>query len=187
QLLRRHQRLVHGALALAVHPQLLAQRRQALVEHGLLAQDPLQLVGHARAKVLHAERLVPAQPAPELLLPDIERGEMERGLAHRVVASLGPNRTVPKRITVAPSSTAVPGFGTASCPRFSPRSVGPAASAASTASSPTPLVTATIVTGCVRPPIACRRAISTRTWARRSGRAPKFITVEISPGRLLKQ
>ena len=80
---------------------------EALVEHGLLAQDPLQLVGHPGAKILDPERLVAAQAAPELLLPDVERGEMEGGLAHAVV-SLGPNRTVPKRITVAPSSTAVP-------------------------------------------------------------------------------
>src|SRR2546425_1019764 len=103
QLLRRDQRLVHGALALAVRPQLLAQRRHPLLQHGPLAQDALQLVGHAHPEVLDAERLVAPQRAPEFLLADVVRRQVERVFAH---VALGPNRAVPKRIIVAPSSTA---------------------------------------------------------------------------------
>src|SRR5207253_5280710 len=55
------------------------------------------------------------------------------------------------------------------------------------ASSPKPLVTATIVTDPVRPAVACRRAISARTWASRSGRAAKFITAKNSPEPGVKQ
>src|SRR5206468_1110262 len=78
-------------------------------------------------------------------------------------------------------------FSRAACTRFSPTSASPAPSAASTASKPNPLVTATIVTGSVRPAVACRRAISARTWASRPGRAPKFITAKTSPEPSLKQ
>jgi len=108
QLLRRDERLVHRALALPVHAQLLTERRQPLFEHRLLAQDPLELVGHAHAEVLDAERLVAAQAAAELLLPHVVGREVERVAAHVAARSRGPNRTVPKRITVAPSSTATP-------------------------------------------------------------------------------
>src|SRR5207247_4280273 len=129
QLLRRDQRLVHRALPLAVGAELLAQRRHPLLEHGLLAQDPLQLVRHADAEVLHADRLVAAQALAKLLFTHVERCEVKRGFAHvrssvfpfpcsasapasspaspAPPVALGPKRTVPKRITVAPSSTAI--------------------------------------------------------------------------------
>src|SRR5207249_11768030 len=109
------------ALPLAVGAQLLAQRRHAFFQHRLLAQDALQLVRHADAKVLDPHRLVAAQALAKLLLPHVERREMERAFAHSALPSrvarsasgapavaLGPNRTVPKRIAVAPSSTAIP-------------------------------------------------------------------------------
>src|SRR5207245_9599608 len=54
----------------------------ALLEHRLLPQDALQLVRHALAEILHAQRLVAAQAAAELLLPHVEWGEVERGLGH---------------------------------------------------------------------------------------------------------
>ena len=93
----------------------------------------------------------------------------------------------PIKCHVARPPAGVSIFARASWTRFSPRSVRPAASAASTASSSKPLVTATIVTGCVQPAAACRRAISPRTWASRSERAPKFITAKSSPLSGLKQ
>src|SRR3989454_4092472 len=101
-------RLVHGALPLPVHTQLLPQGRQPLFEHRLLAQDPLELVRDAHAEVVDAQRLVAPQAAAELLLPDVVRRQVERVAAHVAARSRGPNRTVPKRITVAPSSTARP-------------------------------------------------------------------------------
>src|SRR5207237_612892 len=79
------------------------------------------LVADADAKVLDPRRLVAAQALAKLLLPHVERREMERAFAHSALPSrvarsasgapavaLGPNRTVPKRIAVAPSSTAIP-------------------------------------------------------------------------------
>src|SRR2546425_214323 len=108
QLLRRDERLVHRALPLPVHAQLLPERRQPLFEHRFLAQDPLELIGDAHAEVLDAERLVAAQAAAELLLAHVVRREMEGVAAHVATAPLGPNSAVPKRITVAPSSTATP-------------------------------------------------------------------------------
>src|SRR5438552_3831862 len=108
ELLRRDERLVHRALSLPVHAQLLPERRQPLLEHRLLAQDALELIGDAHAEVLDAERLVAAQAATELLLAHIVRREMEGVAAHCAIAPGGPNSAVPKRITVAPSSTARP-------------------------------------------------------------------------------
>src|SRR2546425_675770 len=104
QLLGRDQRLVHGPLPVPERPQLLAQRRQPLLQLRLLSQDALQLVGHAHPEVLHADRLVAAQRAAKLLLADVERRQAERVFAH---GCLGPNRAVPNRIIVVPSSTAV--------------------------------------------------------------------------------
>src|SRR5438445_231257 len=92
----------------SVHTQLFPQGRQPLFEHRLLAQDPLELVRDAHAEVLDAQRLVAPQAAAELLFADVVRREMERVAAHVAARSRGPNRTVPKRITVAPSSTATP-------------------------------------------------------------------------------
>src|SRR5436309_214048 len=108
ELLRRDERLVHRALPLPVHTQLFPQGRQPLFEHRLLAQDPLELVRDAHAEVVDAQRLVAPQAAAELLLADVVRREVERVAAHVAARSRGPNRTVPKRITVAPSSTARP-------------------------------------------------------------------------------
>ena len=59
--------------------------------------------------------------------------------------------------------------------------------AAVTASGPNPLVTATMVTGWVQPPAACRRAISARMWASRSGSPAKFIAGYSTPERDPKQ
>jgi hypothetical protein len=112
QLLRCDERFVHGALPLAVRAQLLAQRGHALFEDRLFAQDALQFVGHTPAEVLDAHRLVATQAAAEFLLAHVERREVEDVRAHVASAScrvsLAPNSTVPKRITVAPSSTAIP-------------------------------------------------------------------------------
>src|SRR5437879_3548633 len=75
-----------------------------------------------------AQRLVAAEAAAELLRPHVEWGEVERWLGHvastpapgcgvsappaprapSTAVGLGPNNAVPKRITVAPSSSAVP-------------------------------------------------------------------------------
>src|SRR2546428_12678599 len=104
----RDERFVHRAFALPVHRQLLPERRQPLLEHRLLAQDPLELVGDAYAEVLDAERLVTAHAATELLLANVVRREVGRVGAHVATPPPGPHSTVPKRITVAPSSTAMP-------------------------------------------------------------------------------
>src|SRR3989442_4405358 len=80
QLLRRDRRLVHRALPLAVGAELLAQRRHPLLEHGPLAQDPLQLVCHADAEVLHAYRLVAAQALAKLPLAHVQRRWGEPGV-----------------------------------------------------------------------------------------------------------
>src|SRR6266498_3197367 len=95
QLLRGDEGLVHRFLALAKHPQMLGQRGHALVEYLALAHRALQRVG---------------DPLAKLLLADIQRRQVERVVVHGVspyLATLGPNRAVPKRITVAPSWTAV--------------------------------------------------------------------------------
>src|SRR5439155_890279 len=190
QLLRRDERLVHRALTLPVYAQLLPERRQPLLEHRLLAQDPLELVGDAYAEVLDAERLVAAQAATELLLAHIVRREMEGVAAHCAIApgasagaqplfcaspatftcsstrclppcaaarlssssASGPESTewtsakrpatcfallrwrCPTRCHLARRPTGVSSFSSASCTRFSPTSVSPAARAASTAS-----------------------------------------------------
>ena len=108
QLLRRDERFVHRLLALAERAQLLGERGDALLEHRPVADHPLQRVGDPHAEVLDPDRLVAAQALTELLLADVERREVEAvfvlGLDHAVLA---PNSMVPKRITVAPSSTAV--------------------------------------------------------------------------------
>src|SRR5207245_356472 len=93
---------------LPLPPPPLPQCRQPLFAHRLLAQDPLELVRDAHAEVVDAQRLVAPQAAAELLLADVVRREVERVAAHVAARSRGPNRTVPKRITVAPSSTARP-------------------------------------------------------------------------------
>src|SRR5437667_290834 len=89
--------------SLPCRPETAAALRRAAAR--LLPQDALQLVRDADAKVLDAERLVPPQPAAELLPAHVERREMEGAFAHAV---LGPKSAVPTRITVAPSSTATP-------------------------------------------------------------------------------
>src|SRR6266550_2498887 len=109
QLLRRHQRFVHRLLALAKRAQLVGERREPLFEHRALADHALQRVGHPHPEILDPERLVAAQALAELLLADVEGRQVEAvfvlGIDHVVLA---PNSTVPKRITVAPSSTAIP-------------------------------------------------------------------------------
>src|SRR6266545_828827 len=114
QLLRGDEGLVHRFLALAKHPQLLGQRGDTLVEYLALAHRALQRVGDPHAEILDTQRIVPTQRLAELLLADIQRRQVERVVAHGVSPpippippSLGPNRAVPKRITVAPSRAAV--------------------------------------------------------------------------------
>src|SRR2546428_13753613 len=104
----RDERFVHRAFALPVHRELLPERRQPLLEHRLLAQDPLELVGDAYAEVLDAERLVAAQAATELLLANVVRREVEPVGAPVPTPPPRPNSTGPKRTTVPPPPTAMP-------------------------------------------------------------------------------
>src|SRR5204863_8968707 len=108
ELSRRAERPVHRALAPPAPAQLAPQGRRTLLEQRLLAQAPLELGRDAHAEVVDAQRLVAPQAAAELLLAHVGRRGVERVAAHVAARSRGPNRTVPKRITVAPSSTATP-------------------------------------------------------------------------------
>src|SRR5207247_8814426 len=95
----------------------------------LPALAPLYPVPPAKSEVRHSDRLVAAQALAKLLFTHVERREVKRGFAHvrssvfpfpcsasapasspaspAPPVALGPKRTVPKRITVAPSSTAI--------------------------------------------------------------------------------
>ena len=86
----------------------LEERVAALTAAGRTPGLGTVLVGDADAEILDAHGVVAAQALAELLLADVERREIEGVVVHGVASfSLGPNRTVPKRITVAPSATAV--------------------------------------------------------------------------------
>src|SRR5438552_4057983 len=65
--------------------------------------DDADRIRDANLEILDAQRLIAAQGLAKFLLADVERCQRERGIGH----VLGPNRTVPNRITVAPSATAV--------------------------------------------------------------------------------
>src|SRR6266567_807336 len=71
-------------------------------ERQVLTVGAFQHVGDAHLEIFDARRIIAAQALAELLLTDVERRQGERGIRH----VLGPNRTVPNRITVAPSATA---------------------------------------------------------------------------------
>src|SRR5204862_8030584 len=96
------QRLVHRLFALPEPAQVLGQRVDALLEHLALTVGALQHIGDAHSEILDARRVIAAQALAELLLADVERRQGKRGIRH----VLGPNRTVPNRITVAPSRAA---------------------------------------------------------------------------------
>src|SRR5260370_1313865 len=72
--------------------------RKTLRGYDTLGVDDFR-VRVADAEVVHAQRVVPAQGFAKVLLADVVRRQVERFVVH----VLGPNRTVPNRITVAPS------------------------------------------------------------------------------------
>ena len=104
ELLGRHQRFVHRPLPLPIAAQLLLRALEPLVGLHPVAHQPLQLLGEVELELIHLGTVVPPHRPHELLGAHIERGEAEDLVAHR---ARSPNRIVPSRTIVAPSSTAV--------------------------------------------------------------------------------
>ena len=103
QLLRGDERFVDRLVALAERAQLLVKAARLGVEILVDARQPLELLGHLLAKLIDALGIVAAQRLAELVAANVERREMKGLVDH---ADLAPKRIVPRRTSVAPSSTA---------------------------------------------------------------------------------
>ena len=102
QLLGGDERVVHRPFPVAEGPQLLLHVPQPLLPLQPLAQQPLDLFGHAQLEIVHLGAVVAPEAGRELLGPHIVRSQMKGVVGH--VRS--PNSRVPNRTIVAPSSTA---------------------------------------------------------------------------------
>src|SRR3954463_8141736 len=105
KLLRGDKCLVHCPLAIAEGTQLLLRTPKPLLVLGTIAQQPLQLFGDGLLELVDLGPGVAAQGAGELMRPPVERRQMERMIG--APASRSPNKMVPTRMIVAPSSTAI--------------------------------------------------------------------------------
>src|SRR5262249_8916644 len=103
KLLRRNERLVDGFVALAKGPQLFVEAARLGLELLVDARQALQLFGHLLAELVDALWVEAAHGFAELVPSNVEWREMKRFVNH---AGLAPNRAVPMRTNVAPSSTA---------------------------------------------------------------------------------
>ena len=74
-----------------------------VIELGPLAEHPLELLRHPLLERIHERRVVPAEGARELVALDVVWRELEAVVRH---PWRPPNRIVPNRTIVAPSSTA---------------------------------------------------------------------------------
>jgi len=103
QLLRRDQRVVQRLVTLAECAQLLVESLGLRLEFLVHAAQPFEFVGDWIAELVHARLVVAAQRRPEVVAPRVHRCQMKGLVVHYALA---PNRTVPNRTIVAPSSTA---------------------------------------------------------------------------------
>src|SRR5690606_15712390 len=101
-LLRGHQRFGQRALAVAVVLHLLVLARDPLVQRHVLAHQLFQAIGHEVEKVIHKGGIVAAHRTTEiaLLLSYLEWRQIDHCVR-------SPNRIVPSRSIVLPSSTAI--------------------------------------------------------------------------------
>ena len=104
KLLRRDERVVDRLVALAKRAQLLVKAARLGVEILIDSRQALELLGDLLAELIDALGIEAAQGFPELVSPNVERREMEGFVNH---AGLAPKRIVPRRTSVAPSSTAI--------------------------------------------------------------------------------
>ena len=104
QLLRGDERIIEGLVALTKRAQLFVKSLGLRLEFLVHARQPLQLIRDLVAELVHARLVVSAQRRPEVEAPRVHRCQMEGLVVHQVLA---PNRTVPRRTIVAPSSTAI--------------------------------------------------------------------------------
>ena len=104
QLLRGHERLVERLVALAERAQLLVESARLGVELLIHPRQTLELFRDLIPEVLHFLLVVAAKRlGAEVVASNVERREVKGFIGHR---PLSPNRTVPRRTMVAPSSTA---------------------------------------------------------------------------------
>jgi hypothetical protein len=83
ELLRRDQRLVEGAVAIAERAQLLVEVAGLLVELLVQTRQTLELRGDLLTELLDARLVVAAQGGAEVVAPRIERGQAEGVVGHR--------------------------------------------------------------------------------------------------------
>ena len=102
-LLRGDQGFVERLVSLAKGAQLFVECPRLGVEFLVRAHQSLDLVGDLLAKLVDPRRVVAAKRRTKFVAPDINRREMKPFVSHGVRS---PNRTVPSRTIVAPSSTA---------------------------------------------------------------------------------
>ena len=103
QLLRREQCFVHRTLPLTESPELLLEALQPFVQLQPLPDQTVEFFRDPGLELFHLCGIIPAKDALELLCPNIARGQVKRVVAHE---PRSPNRRVPNRTIVAPSSTA---------------------------------------------------------------------------------
>ena len=104
ELLRGDQGIVHGPLPVAEALELLHHALQPVAGLAALPPQPVELLRDPFLEVVHLGDVVAAQPSMELLVTHVVRAELEGFVRHCIRS---PNSSVPSRIIVAPSSTAI--------------------------------------------------------------------------------
>ncbi len=104
QLLRGDQCFVERLVALTKGTELFVEPFRLVLQFLALLEEVLHLGGDLVAELVDARLVVATQRGAEVIPPDIQRSQMKGFVFHGVLA---PNRIVPRRTIVAPSSTAI--------------------------------------------------------------------------------